>query len=364
MSSDPKPACETNGSKVTIKEVAASAGVGIVTVSRALNGQKGVSPATRQNIQRIADELGYRPNRHARFLKLAANRSIAVVIKGMDNPLFAQILERLEKNIRAKEYLMDIVAVPHWSDELSEAVKVVDEDSMAGVVFLGARFQHRSADIEKLKVPFVVSTVSLKDSEHRDRYASVAIDDYGESCRVVEYLYAQGHRNIAVVGSDPLDNSMGSLRLEGYRDTLAKHGIVPAPKWIRSFDSYDDAPYSYENGYKMTRALLEECPEVTAVFAIADVLAIGALHAANEMGRSVPDQLSIFGFDGIPVGTYLNPPLSTVVQPIDEIAEVTCELLFSQIEGKPPRHVIVSGEIQEKGTVASLDAACVAQRKS
>lgn len=350
---------KTGSRHVTIKDVAKAAGVGIVTVSRALNDQEGVSDSTRARIQKTAAELGYVPNRHARFLKLTANRTIAVLVKGMDNQLFSRILARLEKNIREREYLMNVVSVPHWADELSEAAKIVDEDSMAGIIFLGAKILHRTSDLSRLQVPFVSSTVSLKDSKHRERYSSVAIDDYKESRHVIEYLYSLGHRNIAFVGSDLQDNSVGLLRFKGYQDALSDLGISPRPGWIRSFSAQDDAPYSYENGYLMTRQLLEECGEITAIFAIADVLAIGAIHAVHEAGRSVPEQISVVGFDGLPVGRYLHPPLTTVVQPVEEIAQTTCELLFEQIDDGEPRHVIFPGELRRGGTACATPASAV-----
>lgn len=337
-----------------IKDVARAAGVGIATVSRALNGQEGVSAQTRKRIEETAATLGYQPNRHARFLKLNSNRSIAVVIKGLENPLFARILDQLERAIRSHDYQVNIVSVPHWSDELRDAIQTVDEDSALGVIFLGAHFQHRVDDLEKLSVPFVVSTVSMKDSAHRERYASVAIDDYGEAGRVVDYLYQLGHRQIGIIGSDSLDNSVGSLRLAGYFDALRKHGIEPHPQWVRSFDNSEDSPYSFENGYRMTRDLLQECPDVTAIFAIADVLAIGAMQAARDMNLCIPRDISIVGFDGIPLGSYVYPALTTVNQPADEIAEITCDLLFSQLNGEQqPRHIIVPGHLLPKGTTAA-----------
>lgn len=342
--------------RITIKDVAKRADVGIVTVSRALNGQEGVSAATRQKIQNIADTMGYRPNRHARFLKLSFNRSIAVVIKGIDNPLFARILGDLERNIRRQEYQMSLVSVPHWSDELNEAVKTVNEESVAGIVFLGAQYEHRAEDMEKLRVPFVVSTVSWKDSPYRERYASVAIDDRSEAGRVIDYLYDLGHRQIALLGSDSLDNSVGSLRLGGYLEAMRRHGLEPKPGWVRSFDSTVDEPYSYQSGYEMTRDLLQESPEVTAIFAIADVLGIGALRAAREMKRQVPQDLSIVGFDGVPLGDFVFPGLTTVEQPAEEIAEITCKLLFSQIEGENPAHVVLPGTLVERGSACTWRA--------
>lgn len=340
--------------RVTIKDVASAAGVGIVTVSRALNEKKGVSEATRQRIQKIANELNYEPNRHAQFLKLTASKSIAVFAKGLDNQLFAPILKILERGIRERDYLLNIVAVPHWADEFAQAVKIVEEDSITGVVFLGGRFQHDPEYLDKLRVPFVLSTMSGANQSLRDRCSSVSVDDYAESRRIVEYLLSLGHRRIAIIGSGMEDFSVGRLRLEGYLDAMKSAGITPLPAWQRSFDASADMPYNLSTGYHITLKLLEEAPEITAIFSVADVMAIGALRAAAEMGRRVPEDLSVFGFDGIPVGRYLVPKLSTLEQPVEEIARLTCELLFDSIKGRPPRHVIVPGIAHYDATVGPV----------
>ena len=113
---EPEP---TAGRRVTIKEVAQAAGVGVVSVSRALNDQPGVSGETRERIREIARSLGYRPNRHARFLKLSSSRSIALMMKGIDNPFFQQMLETVENAARERDYLLSVIKVPHYADEVA-----------------------------------------------------------------------------------------------------------------------------------------------------------------------------------------------------------------------------------------------------
>lgn len=143
---EPEP---TAGRRVTIKEVAQAAGVGVVSVSRALNDQPGVSGETRERIREIARSLGYRPNRHARFLKLSSSRSIALMMKGIDNPFFQQMLETVENAARERDYLLSVIKVPHYADEVDEAIKLVDEDAVAGLIFLGGNFTHQPADLAR-----------------------------------------------------------------------------------------------------------------------------------------------------------------------------------------------------------------------
>nr|WP_076389908.1 LacI family DNA-binding transcriptional regulator [Vaginimicrobium propionicum] len=337
----------------TIKDVAKVADVGVVTVSRALNGQPGVADATRQRIRQVADDLGYRPNRHARFLKLASNRSVALMMKGMDNPFFQQMLDTMETRARKRDYLLNVVKVPHWADEMEEAAQMVDEDAVVGVIFLGGNFSHDHKIFEDFRVPFVISTMSNLVGVPKDSYSSVAVDDLAESKRAVEYLIGLGHRKIALTGVGALDTSVGRLRTNGYRQALSEAGIALDPQLECGMELDGASPYSYEYGYLITKKLLIERPDVTAVFAVADVMAIGALKAVQEAGLRVPEDFSIMGFDGIPVSHYVYPELTTMVQPAKKIAELTCDLLFDQISGELPRHELLAAELHVGGTTAA-----------
>lgn len=337
--------------RTTIRDVANAAGVGIVTVSRALNDQEGVSEETRQRIKAVAQQLDYQPNRHARYLKLTNNRSVAIMVKGMDNPLFGGMLEVIGREVREKQYSMKVVALQHWADELQEAMRTIDEDYVAGVIFLGARFRQRESRLPRLKVPYVVSTVSNYANDDAT-YCSVSVSDRDEARQVVERLLARGHRRIGILGSDMTDFSVGRLRLEGYLEAMHEAGIRVPREWIRSFAPDDDSPYSYAHGYRMTQDLLRVAPDVTAIFGIADVLAIGAMRAAREAGLQVPSDISIAGFDGIEVSRHVQPALATLAQPTEQIAKLTCQMLFSQIDGEKPRQILVPGHWVEGGTIA------------
>lgn len=336
----------------TIKDVAKQAGVGVVTVSRALNDKEGVSDQTRERIKAVADEMGYQANRYARFLKLANNKNIALMIKGIDNPFFQQMLDTMETATRSRDYLLSIVKVPHWSDEIEEAAKLVNEDVVSGIIFLGGNFTHETNLFKKLNVPFVLSTMSRVEDVPEDVYSSVAVDDFAEAKKAVGRLIELGHRKIALVGGDSLDTSVARLRTEGYNAALAEAGIKHDPKLVPHSDIGRKSPYSYQYGFDVTNKLLDEHGDVTAIFAIADVIAIGALKAAQGRGMSVPEELSIVGFDGIPVTDFITPSLSTIVQPAKQIAQLSCELLFDSMEGKPTRHELVSAQFKEGGSIA------------
>lgn len=336
--------------RVTIKDVAKAAGVGMVSVSRALNDQPGVSAETRQRIQQIAEQLGYRANRHARFLKLANNQQIAVMMKGIDNPFFQLMMETMENAARERDYLLTVVKVPHYADEVEEAIKLVDEDATSGIVFLGGNFTHDTQIFARFRVPFVLSTIGNLVGISPTEYSSVSIDDLSESRRVVEYLLGLGHRKIALIGVDMADESVGRLRAQGYLAALAEAGATLDEDLVRSVRLDGRSPYNFDYGYQLTRVLLTERPDVTAIFAVADVMAVGALKAAAELGVQVPDQLSIVGFDGIPLTRYVHPSLTTLAQPARQIAKLTIDILFETMAGKPVRHELLSGALQIGGS--------------
>ena len=340
----------------TIKDIAKAAGVGVVTVSRALNDKPDVSEATRERILALVEEMGYRPNRHARFLKLTHNPAIAVMMKGIDNPFFGRMLDTMETAVRERDHLLTVVKVPHWGDEVEEAITLVDEEMVAGVIFLGGSFSHEARVFERMRVPFVLSTVSRLDKVPDGMYSSVSVDDALESARAVRHLIDLGHERIAVLGVDPSDVSVGAQRVFGYRHALEEAGIAVDEELVRYEVLDQEDPYTFEHGYRLAQRLLAERPDVTAIFAIADVLAIGAMRAIREAGRRVPEDLSIIGFDGITIGDFVEPRLTTLAQPPERIAQLTCDILFDQMASGPAQHVFVPGTIREGGSTATAPA--------
>ncbi len=339
--------------RVTIREVAQEAGVAVVSVSRALNHQPGVSDGTRQHILEVAERLDYHPNRHARFLKLGSNRAIALMMKGIDNPFFQQMLETMETATRERDRLLSVIKVAHHEDEVEEAIKLVDEDAVSGIIFLGGSFTHDPDLLRHVPVPFVLSTVGNLAGIPRSEYSAVTVDDAAESRRVVEYLIGLGHSRIAVLGVTPNDVSIGHMRSQGYLAALTHAGIPVDAELIRAPQLVGASPFTLDYGYELTRDLIRERPDVTAIFAEADVMAVGALKAALEAGLRVPEDISIVGFDGIPLTRYVHPSLTTLVQPAQRIAQLTCDILFDQLNGAAPRYEVVPGTLCVGGSTAA-----------
>ena len=338
----------------TIKDIAKAAGVGVVTVSRALNDKPEVSETTRAKVLAVAEKMGYRPNRHARLLKLSHNPAVALVVKGIDNLFFQQMLDTMETRVRERNYLLTLVKVPHWADEVEEAIKFVDEELIAGVIFLGGSFSHEAYAFERLRAPFVMSTVSRLNKVPDGLYSSVSVDDAFEAEKAVRHLIELGHTRIAVLGVPSTDVSVGAQRVTGYRHALA-HAGIPVDEDLIRFEVLDQGnPYTLQYGYELAKKLLAERPEVTAIFAITDVLAIGAMRAIREAGLKVPENISLVGFDGLPLGDFIDPQLTTLAQPAQQIARLTCDLLFDQIASGPSRHVFVPGTLHRGGSTGPV----------
>lgn len=190
------------------------------------------------------------------------------------------------------------------------------------------------------------STVgSILESINKNSYSSISVDDRRESARMVDYLIGLGHTRIAILIAEAEEQSIGKLRLEGYCDSLKAHGIALNPRLVCQTDD-GLGHFSMENGYRTTKKLLESKEPFTALYAVADALAIGALRALHEAGMEVPGDVSIAGYDGIDMANYTVPSLTTMHQPVEEMAKATTKLLFNIIAGRAEhQHITYKAEL-------------------
>lgn len=318
----------------TIKDIAKICGVGVSTVSRAINNHPDINPETKEKIMNTIKKYGYVPNNSARNLKRVDAKAIAVLVKGIANPFFSNMIKIIEEECKKKHYSMELQHIESGEDEVDVAQKVVKEKRLRGIIFLGGLFSHSEEKLKKLNVPFVFSTAgSIPENINKKQYSNIGVDDYKESMKLVDYLISIGHRKIAIIVAEPKEESIGQLRLEGYCDALKEHGIEVDEKLIFQTNN-DISHFSMENGYLTAKRLIASGEEFTAVYAVSDSLAIGAIRALLESGRRVPDDVSVAGYDGIDVSGYISPSLTTIRQPVEEMAETTIKLLFDIIAGK------------------------------
>lgn len=317
--------------QITIKEVAKLCGVGVSTVSRAMNNHPDINEATKQKIMEVIQQYNYVPNNSARNLKRSDSRTIAALVKGISNPFFADMIQVFEREINKKKYSFVLQHVEEFEDEVDVAIQLEKEKRLQGIVFLGGLSKHVSEKLQQLTVPFVVSTVD--DETLAKTYATVTVDDEKESYRMVDYLIRCGHERIAILAAGEKDESIGKLRLAGYRKALEAHGIACDEQLVRR--SHEEIPtYSMENGYALTRELLDSGIGFTCLYAISDSMAIGACKALFDAGKHVPEDYSVAGYDGLPIAAYYEPSITTICQPRKEMAEATIRILFDLIKKK------------------------------
>ena len=208
--------------ELTIKDIAKECGVGVSTVSRAINNHPDINPETRKKIMDIIAEKGFTPNNSARNLKRTETNSIALLVKGISNPFFADMIRIMEDYVLRKRYTTLLRHVGNDDDEVAVAQTIVTEQKVKGIVFLGGTFTHDQAALDQLNAKYVFSTIgNLNENATEDKkVANIAVDDIQASCKAVEYLIEQGHRNIALIAEGLNRPSIGQLRDQGYKKAL------------------------------------------------------------------------------------------------------------------------------------------------
>lgn len=349
--------------EITIKDIARICGVGVSTVSRAINNHPDINPETKQKVLNAISEYNYVPNNSARNLKRQDARAVAVLVKGIGNSFFSEMIKIMEAQIKKKKYSMVLQHVDFNEDEVDVALELVKEKRLRGIIFLGGYFHHSEEKLSQLHVPFVLSTIGVLPREYnRHFYSSVTVNDEKESYKMVDYLIRSGHRDIAIICAKTTDASIGRLRLQGYKKALRDNGIPVREDLILSMKP-DIEDYSLENGYAVAKEFLERAARVgngrrlpcTALYAISDALAIGAQKALAEAGIDVPGEVSLAGFDGVEIGKYVTPSLTTIKQPVEKMALETIHILFDIIEGKSAhQHRVFAGELTVRASTRDI----------
>lgn len=335
----------------TIKDVAKSCGISVSTVSRVLNERPDVNPETRAKVQDAIRTLGFVPNNSARNLVLTESANIAVVVRGVNNPFFANVLKAVEADVYQSGYTMVLHHIDSCADEIRTAAMLTAEKRLCGVMFLGGRFDYTREDLKMLSIPFVCASYTntfgtLSDTE----YASVAIDDYAEAYRAVKYLYEKGHRRIAAIVSAKEDRSVSELRYRGYRDALRDLNLDEDACPVAESNSF-----SLRGGYEAAKTLLKSGKSFSAVFVIADMMAIGCMKALTEAGLRIPEDRSIISIDGLEVSSYITPVLTTLEQPAEEMAHAGVRLLQQLIEQRGGcEHISFPARLREGGSVSGI----------
>lgn len=294
--------------RVTIRDVAAEAGVSIATVSRVLNDSGPVHPETRKRVETVAARLQYSPSGAARSLITRQTKTLGVMLPDLYGEFFSELIRGIDRTARAASYHV-LVSISHDEPKEMEAALTAMRGRVDGLIVMAP--DRGAADLVA-RLPGALPVVTLNRRSNGGRVDSIAIDNRGGAAAVVNYLIEQGHRRIGLIGG-PRGNSDARGRRDGYRAALRTAGLE------RPAELEVEGDFTEAAGFAAAGRLLglEEPP--TAVFAANDAMAIGALNAMADAGLSVPRDVSLAGFDDIPMTRYLNPPLTSVHVPIQEL---------------------------------------------
>lgn len=302
-------------------DVARLAGVSTATVSRALSGPDGgVRPSTRARVLAAAEELGYQPNRLPLYLKNRSVQTIGFIVNDIANPFYTAIARGCEDVLRGAGYSLILASTDEDLSREASVLADMEAERLAGIIITPA-----GAPTDQLRRMVARGTpiVSL-DREPGIRLDTVGVDNETAAYDAVRHLTSLGHRRIGVVaGPDAIGAAQD--RLAGYRRALRDAGIEPDPSLVVRGNLREDG------GTRGALALFALDPRPTALFSINNLTTIGVLHAARRSGLRLPDDLSLVGFDDIPTGELLEPPLTVIVQPTYQLGARAAELLLRRI---------------------------------
>ena len=329
----------------TIRDIAELSGVSVTTVSRVLNDRPDVSQETKERVRRVMAKCHFVGNANARGLKQADGESVAIIIRGRNNPFLNTLTEAMLLCPRSEKTAMIAEYIDEQDDEFLHALTLMNRQRIAGLIFLGSRIDDRCKALNGANIPMVFATVSTKGTA-MERAASVSMDDRAMVRQAVETLIRRGHRQIAVFGGRRTGDDSLVLRAQGAEDALQSHGMaLDAAHYVETRLTLDDA-------YRAGMEYFRNNPQVDAAFCMSDAAAVGVIRALADLGRKVPEDVSVMGVDGIEIGRFITPRLSTIVQPVEDIAKESVAVLIDMMENHAPaRHITVEARVEIRESV-------------
>ena len=334
---------------MTIKDLAAQTGYSVGTVSRVLNRQPNVSEKAKKTILEAADACGFQLNTNAQQLKQTRSQNIIVLMKGTSNQLFASLLENIQNRMIGSPYHVVVDYMDEDGNEVLRAIQLCREKKPRGILFMGGNSRHFEQDFHRIDVPCVLVTNDASGLPFQN-LSSVCSNDDQAVQEIMEQLIRAGHRRIAVIGGARQISDTTRRRLQGCMAAFRAHQVEFDPE-----QDYEGVRFSSSDGYRAAEALLSRNRNHTAIFCMADVMAMGAIRALSDHGLRVPEDVSVVGFDGLPIGDYTVPRLATVSQSIKTLAQRSVELLTKSIEGTTtPTHEVVPAKLQWRESAREL----------
>jgi LacI family transcriptional regulator len=330
---------------MTIKEVASEAGVSVGTVSNVLNDYKHVTEAKRKKVLDAIDTLGYKPNPIARTLKTRISKTIGLIVPDISNPFYAELARGAEDILRQHGYNLFLCNKDRNSEKEADYVDALMDKSVDGIILVKPTInENKIHGIGKNNNLILIDTNMPASKD----YAIINVDDYMSAYKMTEYLYQMGHRKIAYFSGN-MDARSDQLRFQGYKSFMKEQSIFGEDLVEKC------GVYRISESYNHAQNFLKKKRKIDAVFASNDVIALGIIHAANDLGLRVPEDISVAGCDDIEMSSYLRPTLTTIRRPKYLLGNTAAKALIDTlVYGKPIRSLTMTLTAEQitRGSVA------------
>ncbi|MBE7725677.1 MAG: LacI family transcriptional regulator [Enterocloster citroniae] len=322
----------------TIKDVAREAGLTVGTVSRVLNNRGYISEATRENVYRVMKELNYQPNEVARSLSKSKTNTIGVIVPHIVHPYFAKLISNLEKAASDRGYKMLLCNSREDQNREQEYLDMLKSNRVAGLILCSARVKTES--LADLGIPVITIERSVGAGT-----ASVECDNYQGGIMAAEHLIACGCKYIINLGGVEQTKMPADSRETGFLDVCGRYGVTAIGK-----KSLEDEYYAMEYHEYIEKIIMEN-PQADGIFASSDLLAAQVLQVCAKLGIRVPEQMKVVGFDDVNVASLTTPPITTIHQPVREMAETAVELIIKSNKGEMiPTRTLLPVSLVKRGT--------------
>lgn len=317
----------------TIYDVAREAGVSIATVSHVINGKGKISRERREEILDIMKRLNYRPNAIASALAGKRTFTLGLLVPDISNPFFAEMARSVEDQGHQLGYSVIICSTDNQEEKVKRYVNLLRQKQVDGVI-IGTGISHGEL-LKPLQEHSLAIALIARDNPALDA-SSVRVHDLEGGRLAAEHLLQLGHRRLAVLAENERVTS-SSERVRGFVEAAASHGLELSPGCIAACD------HKIEDGYRRAKAMLELAVRPTALFCCNDLLAVGALRAARELGLRVPEECSVVSFDDTILASVTDPPLTVIAQPIEQMGRMAVDLVVRGLSGKgdPARPIVL-----------------------
>jgi LacI family transcriptional regulator len=309
----------------TLADVARSAGVSLMTVSRAINNKAGVSADVRKSILKLAKELGYHPNQIARGLATNYTTSVGLVVPDNTNPFFAQIARGVEDTAYDHGYNIFLVNTAEDATREESALNSLCQKGVDGLILISSRLPVKALKEEVALYPAVV-LVNRELKPIPANTITVNINDQHGSQLAIRHFLASGRQRISYVNG-PANSLSAKRRLEGYKKALEEAGLAFEPDLVER-----SAPDTDGGGYATT-TLLKRRPDIDAIYAFNDLVAVGAMQTIEQLGKRIPEDIAVIGFDDIPLASIIRPQLTTLHVDLRQIGHLAMQTLLDKIAG-------------------------------